>query len=248
MTNELATDVAVVSGGTKGIGRAISEKLLNAGATTVALYANDDDAAEDTEAALEGADSEFAVLKADVATLEEVTGAFEDITQQYGTPSILVNNAGVMQNSLLLRMDPEEWQSVIETNLTGTFNCTRVAARAMLRNGGGRIVNMSSVAAKRGWTGQSNYAASKAGIEGFTRAAARELGDRSIRVNAVCPGYTDTDMLHEEVGVENVPHDRITTGEVGEPSEIADAVRYLVSDDSSYVNGEVLRIDGGLLS
>jgi 3-oxoacyl-[acyl-carrier protein] reductase len=145
-------------------------------------------------------------------------------------------------------MEPEAWDTVVDTNLTGTFYCMRAAIRAMLREREGRIVNVSSVAAERGWAGQANYAASKAGVVGLTRSAARELGDRSIRVNAVCPGYTDTALFRSELEgsdetiTEQIPQDRIA-----DPDEIAAAVRFLVSPDSSYVTGEILRVDGGLL-
>lgn len=249
-TGAFADDIAVVTGGTRGIGRAVAERLAAAGATTVATYARDDRAAAETERALRdrvGGD-ECAVRRFDVRDLDAVSDAFEAIRDEFGPPSVLVNNAGVMRNGLLVRMDPEDWHEVLDTNLTGTFHCTREAARLMLRAGGGRIVNVSSVAARRGWPGQANYAASKAGVLGLTRAVARELGGRSIRVNAVCPGYTDTDLYRSELAdaaddrLDDVPADR-----VADPGEVADAVCFLASEASSYVNGEVLRVDGGLL-
>lgn len=246
--SELTDDVAVVTGGTKGIGRAIAIELAEAGATTVATYAHDEEAAAETEQRLDAYEQACGVERFNVRDFEAVTTAFADIKETYGPPSILVNNAGVMRNSLLVRMEPEEWDDVIDTNLTGTFYCMRAAVRPMLRERDGRIVNVSSVAAERGWAGQANYAASKAGIVGLTRSAARELGARSIRVNAVCPGYTDTELFRSEFDdsegeiTDQVPQDRIA-----DPAEIAAAVRFLVSPNSSYVTGEVLRVDGGLL-
>jgi 3-oxoacyl-[acyl-carrier protein] reductase len=246
--SELTDDVAVVTGGTKGIGRASATELAEAGATTIATYAHDETAAAETEDRLDAYDQACGVERFDVRDFEAVTTAFSDIQEAYGPPSILVNNAGVMRNSLLVRMEPEAWDAVIDTNLTGTFYCMRAAVRAMLREREGRIVNVSSVAAKRGWAGQANYAASKAGVVGLTRAAARELGDRSIRVNAVCPGYTDTDLFRSELeGSDETVTERIPQDRIADPDEIAAAVRFLVSPDSSYVTGEILRVDGGLL-
>ena len=246
--SELTNDVAVVTGGTRGIGRAVVTELAEAGATTIATYAHDEDAAATTAELLDEYEQPCGVKRFDVRDFEAVTAAFSDIQESYGPPSILVNNAGVMRNSLLVRMDLDEWHDVIDTNLTGTFYCMRAAVRAMLREREGRIVNVGSVAADRGWAGQANYAASKAGVVGLTKSAARELGDRSIRVNAVCPGYVDTDLFRSELdGTEGSITDRIPQERVADPDEIAAAVRFLVSPDSSYVTGEVLRVDGGLL-
>ncbi|MDY6818181.1 MAG: 3-oxoacyl-ACP reductase FabG [Halobacteriales archaeon] len=249
--SDFREDIAVVTGGTKGIGRAVATQLAAGGATTIATYAHDDDAAEDTVEKLRSHTAESTVRKFDVSDYDAVSTAFSEINDEFGPPSVLVNCAGVMRNSLLIRMKPEEWQTVLETNLTGTFHCMREAGRLMLREGGGRIVNVSSIAAQRGWAGQANYAASKAGIIGLTRSVARELGGRSIRVNAVCPGYTDTDLYRselknaadDELQLESIPENRIA-----EPEEIADGIVFLASDNASYVNGAILRIDGGLLS
>lgn len=248
--SEFTNDVAVVTGGTKGIGRAIATRLAESGATTIATYAHDEEAAGDMDEHLQTYDARSAVRQFDVGDFDAVSEAFSAITDEFGTPSILVNNAGVMRNSLLVRMDPEDWQTVLETNLTGTFNCTRVAVRSMLRAGDeGRIVNVSSIAAQHGWPGQANYAASKAGIIGFTQSIAQELGGRSIRINAVCPGYTDTELYQTELNdLNDTSIEQIPSGRIADPEEIADVVRFLVSDDASYVNGEVVRIDGGLLS
>jgi 3-oxoacyl-[acyl-carrier protein] reductase len=246
---DMSDDVAVVTGGTRGIGRRVAQRLAANGATTIVTYRHDEDDARDARDALAPYDATTAVRQFDVGDYDAVQTTFDDIEDEYGSISILVNNAGTMRNSLLLRMDPEEWESVISTNLTGTFNCTQRAVRSMLVGDGGRIVNVSSVGGCRGWAGQSNYAASKAGIIGFTRSVARELGGRSIRVNAIAPGYTDTDLADELDGDDDITaHEDIPAGRVAEPDEIAAGIEFLVSEQSSYVNGEVLRVDGGLLS
>ena len=251
-------DVAVVTGGTRGIGRAVAERLAANGATVVATYREDERAAEETAAALADRPGETTVERFDVADHDAVAATFETVAERYGAPTILVNNAGTMDNGLLLRMDPEQWTRVLEVNLTGTFYCTREAARRMLRRDPddraadprrdrGRIINVASVAGQRGWAGQANYAASKAGVLGFTRAAARELGGKGIRVNAVAPGYTDTDLLDEVRGYGSAVEDETASGRVAAPAEVADVVTFLASDAASYVNGEVVRVDDGLV-
>lgn len=244
-------DVAIVTGGTRGIGKQVSLRLAERGVTVVATYHSDEESATETKRALDQYDAPTTVTQFDVSDYEAVRDAFEAVEDEFGPVTILVNNAGIHDTQVLMRMDPEEWNRLIETNLTGTFNCAKTAVRSMMFNDGGRIVNVSSVAALRGWRGQSHYAASKAGILGFTRSLARETGefdDKSIRVNAVVPGYTDTgivgDLQDDDDGIdEDIPHDRLA-----DPAEIAESIVYLVSDDASYVHGEVHRIDGGLLS
>lgn len=243
-----ADDIAIVTGGTRGVGRAVSQHLADAGADVVAIYAHDTAAAAATERALAAADGTVTAKQVDVREFDIVSSAVTEIQDTLGAPSILVNNAGVMRNAVVARMSPADWQTVIDTNLTGTFNCTRAVVRPMLRSGGGRIVNVSSVAAQRGWAGQANYAASKAGILGFTRSIARELRDRSIRINAVCPGYVETDLYDEEQDLDaEAVEDHIPAGRTADPAEVADVVGFLLSDKASYISGEVLRIDGGLI-
>ncbi|WP_323191380.1 3-oxoacyl-ACP reductase FabG [Halostella sp. PRR32] len=241
-------EVAVVTGGTRGIGRAVAEELAEGGATVVATYHEDEAAAERTETALADSRADTAVERFDVADYDAVAATFETVAERFGAPSILVNNAGTMDNGLLLRMTPEQWQRIIDVNLTGTFNCTREAARWMLRSDdrGGRIVNVASVVAQRGWAGQANYAASKAGVLGLTRTAARELGGKGIRVNAVAPGYTDTELLEGSQGHESAVEADTASGRVATPEEVAGVISFLASDAASYVNGEVVRVDDGL--
>ncbi|MGB9955590.1 3-oxoacyl-ACP reductase FabG [Haloferax prahovense] len=241
-------DVAVVTGGTRGIGRAVAMRLADGGATVIVTYHDDEEAAEQTTEMLAAYPAATRVEPCDVTNFNEVAAVFEMISDRYGSPTVLINNAGTMENGLLVRMTPEQWHNVIETNLSGAFYCTREAARLMLRNRGGRIVNVASVAAQRGWAGQVNYAASKAGLIGLTRAAARELSEKGIRVNAVAPGYTDTDLIENTTSYEDEVEDYTASGRLATPEEIADVIAFLASETASYVNGEVLRVDDGLLS
>lgn len=246
---DLRDEVAVVTGGTRGIGRAVAGRLAAAGATTVATYHDDEAAAEATADELSAADAPTAVRRFDVGDADAVRDAFEVLHERFGVPTVLVNNAGIMRNGPLVRLDDEDWAAVLRTNLTGAFNCTRTAARWMLRADGGAIVNVSSVAALRGWPGQANYAASKAGLLGLTRSAARELGGRDVRVNAVCPGYVRTDLYEEFAdGTETPDPEGVPQERAADPGEVADAVVFLASDAASYINGAALRIDGGRLA
>lgn len=250
------SEVALVTGGTKGIGRSVALQLAERGAAVVATYSSDEEAAAATEERLAAFEQPTGVVRFDVGDDGAVERKVTEISEDYGAPTILINNAGVIDNSLSLRMSSDQWNDVIRTNLTGAFYCSREVLSYMLRGDGGAIVNVSSIAGLRGWAGQANYAASKAGLIGLTRSLAREVGGKGVRVNAVCPGYTETELLSsgfgrgsgDDVGdrileEEDVPQDRIAS-----PEEISNAIVFLASDEASYVNGEILRIDGGLLS
>lgn len=265
---DFSDEVVVVTGGTRGIGRSVTKLFATAGATTIATYYRDETAAEETADELkadtnaipgrqsyrqvpgrESNTTEPAFYRFDVGNFDAVRDAFEQIADEHGSPTILVNNAGIMRNNLLLRMKPTDWSDVIRTNLTGTFNCTKVATKYMLRESGGAIVNVGSMAGQRSWSGQSNYAVSKAGIEQFTRSTARELGERGIRVNAVSPGYVDTDLLgHIEERLIEQDLDVTPLGRLATSDEIANMIAFLASDAASYVNGTVVRVDGGRLA
>jgi 3-oxoacyl-[acyl-carrier protein] reductase len=234
--------VALVTGGSRGIGAAISRELGKAGARVAVNFRSGREAADEVAAEIGGL-----ALQADVSNPGEVQALVERVEGELGDIDALVNNAGVTRDTLIARMTDDDWQMVIDTNLRGTFNTSRAVSRKMLRRRAGSIVNLSSVVGVHGNPGQANYAASKAGIIGLTKALARELGSRGVRVNAIAPGYIATeltDVLPEEARgliLQNTP-----LGRLGEPEDVAGAVRFLCSDEAAFITGEVLLVDGGL--
>jgi 3-oxoacyl-[acyl-carrier protein] reductase len=229
---------ALVTGGSRGIGRAIAAELANAGALVVVGYRSGVEEAEGVASEIGGK-----AVQADVSDPEEA----KRLIDEAGDVDVLVNNAGVTRDGLLVRMPDEDWRAVLDTNLGGTFNTCRAASRGMMKRRSGAIVNVSSVVGVHGNPGQTNYAASKAGIIGFTKALARELGSRGVRANVVAPGYISTRLTNElpeelrQTMLANTP-----LGRFGEPQDIAGAVRFLCSDAAAFVTGEVLLVDGGL--
>ena len=234
--------VALVTGGSRGIGAAVSRELARGGATVCVNYR----AGGEVASALAEEIGGFAVA-ADVADPDQMTGLIEQTEAALGPLDVLVANAGITRDTLIMRMTDEEWNDVIDTNLRGVFNTCRAAARGMLRRRSGAIVTMTSVVGLHGNAGQTNYAASKAGIVGFTKALAKELGSRGVRVNAIAPGYISTgltDVLPDELRqliLANTP-----LGRLGDPEDVAGAVRFLCSDEARFVTGAVLQVDGGL--
>jgi NAD(P)-dependent dehydrogenase (short-subunit alcohol dehydrogenase family) len=218
--------VALVTGGTRGIGASIAQRLKADGYKVATLGRSGGD------------------VQADVSDPESVQAAFDAVRENLGPVLILVNNAGVTADGLAIRMPDDDWTSVIDTNLTGAFNCTKRGLEDMLKARWGRIVNVSSVSAQRANSGQANYAASKAGLLGFTRVVAKEMGKRNITANAVTPGFIATDMTADLPQKEIAA--AIPAARVGQPEEVAAAVAFLVSDDAAYVNGATLAVDGGL--
>lgn len=239
--------VALVTGGSRGIGRAIALRLARDGNAVVVNYAANASAADEVVDAIAAIGGTAIALRGDVGDADAVSEMFGDVEERLGRVGILVNNAGITRDDLLLRMGTDAWDDVIQTNLRSVYLCTRAAMRGMLRMKWGRIISVSSVSGIAGNPGQANYAASKAGIIGFSKSVAREIGSRNVTVNVVAPGFIETDMtdgLGSSVAEEVVQ--RVALGRLGQPEEIAAAVGYLASDDASYVTGQTLVVDGGL--
>ncbi|HEU5465083.1 MAG TPA: 3-oxoacyl-[acyl-carrier-protein] reductase [Candidatus Binatia bacterium] len=243
----LENRVALVTGASRGIGRAVALALAKAGAYVVMNYRGNQHAAEETLAALRAADGCGELYQFDVAVEEQIEPAVKKIIDAHKKIDILVNNAGVTADNLLMRMKPADWDQVIGTNLKGTILCTKVVSRHMIGQRYGRIINLSSVVGQMGNAGQSLYAASKAGIIGFTKAMAREIGSRGITVNAVAPGFIDTDMtakLPDKLRQESLRN--IPLGRFGTCAEVAEMVLFLAGTGADYITGQVFNVNGGL--
>ena len=239
--------VALVTGGSRGIGRNTALSLARAGAYVIVNYRGNQTAADESLAALIAAGGEGALSQFDISAEEQVEAAFKRIVDEHGKVDILVNNAGVTADNLLIRMKPSDWDQVMGTNLKGTVLCTKVAARHMIGQRYGRIINVASVVGQMGNVGQALYAASKAGIIGFTKTVARELATRGITVNAVAPGFIETDMtakLPEKLRSEFLS--RIPLGRFGTCAEVAEMIVFLAGTGAGYITGQVFNVNGGL--
>lgn len=242
----LRGQVAIITGASRGIGRAIAQELAKLGANVVVNYASSNTAAQEVVDTITKAGGSAIALQADVSKTDQVDALVNTAMEKFKRVDILVNNAGITRDTLLLRMKPEDWQAVIDLNLTGVFLCTRAVSKIMLKQRSGRIINITSVAGQMGNPGQANYSAAKAGVIGFTKTIAKELASRGITVNAVAPGFIATDMtnnLNAEDILKYIPLARY-----GQPEEVAGMVRFLAADPAAaYITGQVFNVDGGMV-
>ena len=239
--------VALVTGASRGIGRAIAIELGSRGYKVAVNYQSAKSAADEVVDIINSSGGAALAFQADISEPEQVKALFDSVCKEFGAAEILVNNAGITRDNLLMRMKDDEWLDVMRTNLNSVYYCTRAAIRSMIKNRYGRIVAMSSVSGLVGNAGQVNYAAAKAGVLGFVKSVARETASRGVTVNAIAPGYIQTDMTSvlpdsvKESIIANIP-----AGRYGNPEDIAKAVAFLVSDEASYITGQVLAVDGGM--
>lgn len=243
----LRGQVAIVTGASRGIGKAIALELATQGATIIVNYASSSRAAEALVEEITYSGGTALALQADVSQAEQVDALFSSVMEKCDRLDILVNNAGITRDTLLLRMKIEDWQAVIDLNLTGVFLCTRAASKIMLKRRSGRIINITSVAGQMGNPGQANYSAAKAGVIGFTKTIAKELASRGITVNAVAPGFIATDMTSKLNNTEEILK-FIPLNRYGQPEEVAGMVRFLAADPAAaYITGQVFNVDGGMV-
>ncbi len=243
----LKDQVAVVSGGSRGIGRAIVKSFATEGAKVACLYKGSKEAAESLVQEIQHAGGTAMAIQADVAKAEDVKTCIERVEKEWGPVNVLVNNAGIIRDGLFVTMEPEAWQDVLQTNLGGVFNLCRAVAFSMARQRKGRIINISSVAAEHVNPGQTNYAASKGAINSFTRALAVELAKRGVTVNAIAPGFIETDMseaVRNKAG--DIIKKMIPMRRLGQPDDIARVATFLASADAGYITGQVITVDGGI--
>jgi len=245
---ELKGKIAIVTGGSRGIGKSIALTLGRLGADIVINYARNAQAAQRAIEEIEDLGVKALAVQANVADADQAKKLIEGVIKEFGAVHILVNNAGITRDNLLMRMKDSDWQAVIETNLTGVFNCTRAVIRLMMKQRSGRIINISSVVGISGNAGQANYSASKAGVIGFTKAVAREVGSRGITVNAIAPGFIQTDMtdvLPKSIKSEMLKS--IPLNRMGKPEDVASLVAFLCSDAAGYITGQTISVDGGMV-
>lgn len=244
---EFKGKTVLVTGGSRGIGAAIAQSFAAQGATIALNYAGSQEAAEEIREKILAMGVECKIYQGDVSDFSQVENMIKTVEEDFSGIDILVNNAGVTKDSLFMRMKEEDWDKVIDTNLKGVYNCSKSVIRGMIKRKFGKIINITSVVALSGNIGQANYAASKAGVIGFTKSLAQELGSRNIQVNSVAPGYIETSMT------ESIPQNikdelikKIPSGRIGSPDDVANAVVFLASDKANYITGQVISVNGGL--
>ncbi len=240
--------IVVITGGSKGIGRAVARAFAREKAKLVLVHLDADDAAvEETVSLTAELGAEAEGLRVDVSSRQDVDGLFQYVMERYGRVDVLVNNAGITRDTLLMRMSEPDWDAVMAVNLKSVFNCTRAVVQPMIKQRTGRVVNISSVVGRIGNAGQSNYAASKAGILGFTRSVAREVASRGVTVNAVAPGFIATEMTEGlSQKVQDAFLQQIPLGRIGQPEDVAEAVYWLCSNAASYITGQTIHVNGGM--
>lgn len=246
--NLLENKVAIITGASRGIGKSIAQEFVRQGATVVFTYLSSEEKANQLEQELSAGGGKVKGIRSDASKMEDALALVDQVIELFGTVDILVNNAGITRDTLLMRMSEEQWDEVINTNLKSVFNLTKAVIRPMLKARAGSIVNMSSVVGVQGNAGQANYAASKAGLIGFTKSVAQELGSRNIRCNAIAPGFIETEMtgaLDEKVVQEW--RDAIPLKRGGQPLDVANTTVFLASDMSAYVTGQTIHVCGGML-
>ena len=244
---QLKDKVAIVTGASRGIGKATALELAKGGAKVVVNYARSSSAADEVVKTIVDGGGEAIALQADVSQPEQVDSLIKETLAKYSRIDVLVNNAGITQDTLLMRMKLEQWQAVINLNLTGVFLCTKAVTKTMLKQRSGRIINIASVAGQMGNPGQANYSAAKAGVIGMTKTVAKELASRGITVNAVAPGFIATDMTHD-LKEEDAILNAIPLGRYGNPEEIAGMIRFLAADPAAaYITGQTFNVDGGMV-
>lgn len=247
LAGSMTDQVALITGSSRGIGKATALALADAGAKIVVNYARSSDAAEKVVGEIVANGGEAIALQADVSKADEVDAMVKATMDKFSRIDVLVNNAGITRDTLLLRMKPEDWQAVIDLNLTGVFLCTRAISKIMLKQRSGRIINVSSVAGLMGNPGQANYSAAKAGVIGFTKTVAKELAPRGITANAVAPGFIATDMTDNLKNTEEILK-YIPLARYGKPEEVAGLIRFLAADPAAaYITGQVMNVDGGMV-
>lgn len=243
----LTGKIAFVTGGSRGIGRAVALSLADAGCDVAVFYAGKRQAAEETVAAIKEKGRNAVAVQVDVSKADQVERAFKEAESTLGKVDILVNNAGITRDNLLMRMKEEDWEQVIDTNLKGVFLCTKAVARTMMKKRSGRIINISSIVGIVGNPGQANYVAAKSGVIGMTKTIAKELAGRGITVNAVAPGYIDTDMTSKlDDTIKEQMLSAIPLGRFGKPEDVAEVVKFLASDAAAYITGQTIQVDGGM--